>query len=287
MIRSMTAFSRCDVQEKWGQICWELRSVNHRYLDVTVRLPEEFRSLEMTVREHLQAKLKRGKIECSLRFQANETETHLHVNMPLVKKLWDAMQTVHINTGELALPNALDILSWQGVLEKEKLDIDIMSDTLLTHLDTTVNYLVHQREKEGNVLTHLLQQRCDSIEKEVAIVKANLPTILQTQRERLETRLAELKANLDQDRIEQEIVILAQKMDVAEELERIEAHLDEIRYTLQQDEAAGKRLDFLVQELHREANTLGSKSNHIDTTRSVVELKVMIGQMREQIQNIE
>jgi uncharacterized protein (TIGR00255 family) len=287
MIRSMTAFARTEPQVSWGQLCWELRSVNHRYLDISLRLPEDFRRLELIIRERIQKQLKRGKVDCTLYFQANKGNNEQWLlNQELAQQLWEAAQQINAMTGNTTPPNAIEILRWQGVLEAKMLDVEEMSETVLEHFDMALAQLVAHREREGAQLASLIEQRCTAIAAEIGPIRNDLPMILQAQRERLETRLAEL-VELDSERLEQEIVILAQKMDVAEELDRMETHLAEIRQTLMQNQPIGRRLDFLVQELHREANTLGSKSNHINTTRRAVELKVLIEQMREQTQNIE
>ncbi len=287
MIRSMTAFARFDVQETWGQLCWELRSVNHRYLDVSIRLPEDFRSHEITIRERVIEHLKRGKVDCTLYFQANKNAgAGWDINQALVQQLWEAVQQIQAVTGNLAPPNPIEILRWQGVLEADTVDMEKIGETVLQHFDTALAQLLAHREREGVQLAALIEQRCDGIAAEVEPIRADLPIILQAQRERLQTRLAEL-VELNSERLEQEMLIFAQKMDVAEELDRLDTHLTEIRQTLTQDQAIGRRLDFLVQELHREANTLGAKSNHINTTRRAVEIKVLIEQMREQTQNIE
>jgi uncharacterized protein (TIGR00255 family) len=287
MIRSMTAFAREEQQTTWGQICWELRSVNHRYLDISTRLPDDFRRLEVTVRERIQQHLKRGKIDCTFYFQANKNNGQWQINQTLAKQLWEAMQQINAMTGNTSPPNASEILRWPGIVESNTINVEEISETVLQHFDTALLQLVAHREREGTQLAALIEQRCDAITIEVEKIRHELPVILQTQRERLQTRLAEL-VELDSERLEQEMLISAQKMDVAEELERLETHLVEIRQTLKRDnQAAGRRLDFLVQELHREANTLGAKSNHINTSRCAVELKVLIEQMREQTQNIE
>ncbi|WP_353571066.1 YicC/YloC family endoribonuclease [Candidatus Albibeggiatoa sp. nov. BB20] len=289
MVRSMTAFARKEQQEQWGQICWELRSVNHRYLDINIRLPEEFRNVEVAIREKVQAKLKRGKIDCTLYFKENyANDTDFTLNTSIVKKLLEAVANINTLTGETKTPAALDILRWQGVMENNQVDNEALQATVLQHFAAALVELIIQREREGQQLAELLKQRCETILEQVAKVKAILPEILQAQRERLHTRLAEL-TELNHERVEQEIAIIAQKMDVAEELDRMGVHIDDIQNILAKAEgnAIGRRLDFMVQELHREANTLGAKSNHIDTTRSAVDLKVLIDQMREQIQNIE
>lgn len=287
MIRSMTAFAREEQHENGGQICWELRSVNHRYLDISIRLPDDFRRLEVTLRERLQQRLKRGKIDCTLHFQTHKNHNaQWFLNEELAQQLWKMMQQINTITGNTVPPKASELLRWPGVLETEIVDVETIGEAVLQHFDTALTQLLAHREREGTQLATLIEQRCTAIAAEVGQIRHDLPMILQAQRERLQNRLAEL-IELDSERLEQEIVILAQKMDVAEELDRMETHLNEIRQILTQDQAIGRRLDFLVQELHREANTLGAKSNHINTTRRVVELKVLIEQMREQTQNIE
>jgi uncharacterized protein (TIGR00255 family) len=288
MIRSMTAFARQEYQENWGQICWELRSVNHRYLDIFIRLPEDFRRLEVTIRERIQQQLKRGKIDCILFFQPNKNGlVPWQINLEAAQQVYQAIQQVNAITGNTDPPKSIDILRWQGVVEMATVDTAIIEEAILHHFNLALSQLIATREREGSQLATVLEQRCQAIEDEVRQIRQELPNILQAQRERLQTRLAELLVEVDPQRLEQEIVILAQKMDVAEELDRLETHLGEITHVLKQDQAIGRRLDFLIQELHREANTLGAKSNHISTSRHAIELKVFIEQMREQTQNLE
>jgi len=283
----MTAFARVEQQETWGQICWEIRSVNHRFLDISIRLPEDFRALEVAVRERIQNHLKRGKVDCTLYFKRiKNAESPLNINLTFAKQLIEAFQSINAMTGNKIPPNAVDILHWQGVLEPETLNIEEVGDTLLYHLNTALSQLLLHREREGAQLLNTIEQRCSAISAEVVKIRAILPDILQSVKERMETRLAEL-TEINSERLEQEVVLFAQKMDVAEELDRLEAHLKEIHQTLIQNKPIGRRIDFLVQELHREANTIGSKSVHVDTSHSAVELKVLIEQMREQVQNIE
>lgn len=287
MIRSMTAFARQEWQENWGQLCWELRSVNHRFLEISIRLPEELRSLEGVIREQLQQHLKRGKVDCNLHWQTRQAEAvEFNINYPLLQQLWNAVQKVQSIAKDAPLPNSLELLRWQGVLESNPLNLDQVSEGVLKHFNLAVNALVTQREREGTQLANLMAQRCVGIAAELAQIRQELPWILQAQRDRLLNRLTELSA-LNNERLEQEMVMFAQKQDVAEELDRLDTHLAEIQSTLQQAQSVGRRLDFLVQELHREANTLGAKSAHINTTRNVIELKVLIEQLREQTQNIE
>lgn len=283
----MTAFARIEQQEIWGQFCWELRSVNHRYLDISIRLPEDFRRLEVTIRERIQKQLKRGKVDCTLYFQVNKDNLEKwQINQNIVQQLWEAIQQINTMTGNKILPNPIDILRWQGVLEAKTVDVEKIGEMILQYFDTALTQLITYREREGTQLASLIEQRCKAISAEIIPIRHDLPLILQAQREKLQTRLAEL-VELNSERLEQEMVILAQKMDVAEELDRMETHLGEIHQTFEQNQAIGRRLDFLVQELHREANTLGAKSNHINTSRRAMELKVLIDQMREQVQNIE
>ncbi|MDM8566222.1 YicC/YloC family endoribonuclease [Candidatus Halobeggiatoa sp. HSG11] len=286
MIRSMTAFARTEWQASWGQLYWEMRSVNHRYLDISVRLPENFRCLEIKIREHIKQHVKRGKVDCNLHLQLNEKDNKLQVNLELAEQLGLAIQQINTVIHNVNQPNAIDILNWQGVLEAEAVNTETIEKSILEQLDIGLKQLIDNREREGNQLTILIEQRCASIGNEVKQIRHELPMILQAQRERLQTRLTEL-IELDSERIEQEIVILVQKMDIAEELDRLDAHLLEMDNTLKKQQIAGRRLDFLAQELHREANTLGAKSNHIITSNHAVELKVLIDQIREQIQNIE
>ena len=287
MICSMTAFARFDQQESWGQICWELRSVNHRYLDICIRLPDDCRRLEIKIREHIQQYLKRGKVDCTLYFQANQNENvKLHINQRLAQQLCQATEEINNISGSNALPDALDILAWPGVLETETVDVDTISETIIMLFQKALEQLIEHREREGAQLGVFLEQRCVAILDQVKQIRNELPMILQTQRERLEKRLTEL-VEINSERLEQEMIVLAQKMDVAEELDRIETHIAEIRKILNEKRVVGRRLDFLVQELHREANTLGAKSNHINTSHYAIELKVLIEQMREQTQNIE
>lgn len=286
MPHSMTAFARQEQQTAEGLFCWELRSVNHRYLDINLRLPEDFRYLEGELRTQSQQQLKRGKFDGVLYYQPSNQAVDFHLNVPLVKKLTEAVNSVHTLLGHTTTINAVDILRWPEVLEFKSMNLATLENTVKELFQQTLQTLIQQRRREGQQLAELLMQRCVAIRQEIVQVRQELPTILQNLRERLLTRLAELQ-ELNSERIEQEMVIVAQKMDVAEELDRIEAHIDEIHHILQTEETIGRRLDFLVQELHREANTLSAKANHVNTTRRAVELKVLIEQMREQTQNIE
>jgi len=288
MIRSMTAFSRQQGTTENGLLVWELRSVNHRFSEVSLRLPEDLRFLEGKIREQIGKRVKRGKIDANLRFQsAVVDEQPLEIDTELTKKLANATREVDQLLYNAAPINALDVLKWPGVLKAREPDTDQLGADTLALLDTALTELLETRAREGEKLKAVIVSRCDAIEVQVARVAERLPEILQTMRQRLEGRLQEIKGELDPARVEQEIVLLANKADVDEELDRLNTHISEVRRVLEQDEPVGRRLDFLMQELNREANTLGSKSVHTDTTGASVELKVLIEQMREQIQNIE
>lgn len=287
MIRSMTAYARREVKGEWGSAAWELRSVNQRYLETYIRLPEQFRSLEPVVRERIRARLTRGKVECTLRFDADPSaQSKLILNETLARQLMDAARWVKTQSGEGEI-NPVEILRWPGVMAAEEQDLDAISAELLSALNDALDDFIIARESEGQALKALIEQRLEGVTTEVANVRAHMPEILQWQRERLVARLEEAEVQLENNRLEQELVLLAQRIDVAEELDRLEAHVKETRNILHKKEAVGRRLDFMMQEFNRESNTLASKSINADVTNSAIELKVLIEQMREQIQNIE
>ncbi|WP_026376089.1 YicC/YloC family endoribonuclease [Aestuariibacter salexigens] len=287
MIYSMTAFSRHEVKADWGNAVWEIRSVNQRYLETYFRLPEQFRGLEPVLRERFRSKLARGKVECALRFSANDAAVgKLNLNEELAKQLLHAADWVQSH-GQSTGVNPVDILRWPGVVAAEEADMDSIQADMLAGFDTALNDFIDARATEGSTLKTLIEQRLDGIEVEVAKVSERMPEIIDWQRERLTSRFEEAKIELDETRLEQEMILLAQKVDVAEELDRLTSHIKETRKILNKGGACGRRLDFMMQEFNRESNTLGSKSIHTDITQSAVELKVLIEQMREQIQNIE
>lgn len=288
MIRSMTAFSRKELRESWGNLSWEVRSVNHRYLEVSPRLPEQLRELENGVRERLRKRLSRGKLECTLKLKTEHAAPgEIRVNEAYVKQLLTAAHQIQGITGDSDSLSTISLLGWPGVIEIPETDLSHIQQAAMSLLDETLDDFIAHREREGAELKNLIEDRLNGVLQQVAVAKQHLPEILQAQRERITTKLAEAQANLDQDRLEQEMVYLAQKCDIDEELDRLSAHVEEVRRTLNKGGASGRRLDFLMQELNREANTLGSKSIHVITTQVAVELKVLIEQMREQIQNIE
>jgi uncharacterized protein (TIGR00255 family) len=283
----MTAFARQEQVLDTGTLSWEIRSVNQRYLDPHLRLPDQFRALEPKLRDQLRNNLTRGKIECHLRWHPAEQDSQLEVNAALVQQLNDATNQINAIVGPTHQYSALEILQWPGVLGQQSLDLADLQQSALSLFKSSLKELIEHREREGLALKDLIEQRLTAIQGIVVEVQQQLPSILSKQRQNLHDKLMELSAELDPQRLEQEMVILANKADVAEELDRLQTHVQEVRRTLLQKQAIGRRLDFLMQELNREANTLSSKSIVAETTLNAVELKVLIEQMREQIQNIE
>jgi uncharacterized protein (TIGR00255 family) len=288
MIRSMTAFARQEAHSELGILVWELRSVNFRYLDITPRLPEELRSLEAPLREHVGARVRRGKVECTLRYKpAAASEAELQINLALAEQVAKASREIDRLLFNPAPVNSMDVLRWPTVVQPAIPDIEALSRSAIRLLDAALNDLVDTRGREGTKIARLITQRCDELETIVSEVRQRLPAIVKAMRDRLAQRLAELKTELDSGRLEQEMVFFAQKIDISEELDRLDAHVTEVRRLLRQSRPIGRQLDFLMQEMNREANTLGSKSVDAETTRASVDLKVLVEQMREQIQNVE
>ncbi|MDQ5908802.1 MAG: YicC family protein [Pseudomonadota bacterium] len=288
MLRSMTAFARQEQASAWGVIIWELRSVNHRYLETSIRLPEALRSLESLARERIAAKLSRGKVEGTLKLQTTGAAlTGITLNPPVVERLLEVAGELEHLMGPGTGLRLIDVLRWPGVVSEAEPDLDEIKLTLLNSLDVALAELVATREREGQRTAELIQQRCVAMSEQVKQVRARRPEVLARWRDKLLGRLADLSAEADPGRLEQELVLVAQRLDVDEELDRLDAHLHEIEAVLKRKEPVGRRLDFLMQELNREANTLSSKSADADTTRASIELKVLIEQMREHIQNIE
>ena len=288
MAHSMTAFSRQQIDSEWGALTWELRSVNHRYLEPSIRLPENFRSLETPIRKQLRDKLNRGKIECQLRFKAVEHgKIDWQLDTDMITRLSRAnLEINRLTGGDHSLKN-IDILKWPGVISDESLDEEIFNNEVLELFDRALDDLIMARKREGESLKNMLLKRIESIQSITDAIRMKMPNIIAKQKENLFLRLEELKAEFETTRLEQEIAILAQKADVDEELDRLDAHVNEVVRILESEGQIGRRLDFLMQELNREANTLSSKSIVVETTQGAVELKVLIEQMREQIQNIE
>lgn len=282
----MTAFARHETNASWGNAQWEIRSVNQRYLETYFRLPEQFRGLENLLRDKLRAKLNRGKVEVNLRFHANQAAGELSINQSFAEQLLQQAQLLLAKAPQAQL-NIADIMRWPGVMETPNDDVDAMQQELLAGFDAALQDFLAGRGREGDAIEHMIQQRLTGIGEQVAFVRSHLPQAMQWQRDRIVNRLTEIKADLDQSRLEQEMAFIASKSDVAEELDRLDAHIKETQHTLKKGGACGRRLDFMMQEFNREANTLSSKAITTEITNAAVELKVLIEQMREQIQNIE
>ena len=288
MIYSMTAFARVSENIDIGNVQWEIRSVNQRFLDLNFRFPEVLRHLEMPIREKLRKKLNRGKLDINLRFTATDNvASSLAINESLIKSI----QLTHSKIAEISNNNdklsTLQLMQWPGVLQEPVTDEKQRDSAILELFDQTIEQLLSARGREGESMGQLLLDRIILINEQVEFVRNEFPAIIQWQRERISKRFEEADIEPDQERLEQELVYLAQKADIAEELDRLETHLKEISRILKKGGNIGRRLDFLLQELNREANTLGSKSINKITTAAAVELKVLIEQMREQVQNIE
>jgi uncharacterized protein (TIGR00255 family) len=288
MISSMTGFARQERSGAFGTLACEIRSVNHRFLDASVRLPEGCRALESELRQLLARELRRGKVDCTILHRpANAGAAALQVDEDVLAQLLARSTALAQSLPGQGRINVLDLLRWPGVLRDEQPDTEALLECVRVLFAATVAELGAARSREGQRLAELITQRLDALAGLVAQVRARLPEVLARVRERLEERLRELGGELNQERIEQEIVLLLHRLDVAEELDRLTGHIDETHRTLAQPEAAGRRLDFLLQEFNREANTLSSKSQDLETTRIAVEMKVIIEQMREQVQNLE
>jgi len=288
MIQSMTAFARVQGQGTWGSAVCELRSINHRYLELSVRMPETLHALEAQMRERIRHYIRRGKIECNIRFQPGDVfGAEITINHHLAQELCKANDVITNMLTHAAPINPMDVLRWPGILQIAEVDLETIQDEMIKLLEKALQDLVDARMREGEELKQLFLQRLESMKAELAKVRHRLPEIYNQQRTRLVARFNDAKIELDSSRFEQEVVLFAQKIDVAEELERLDAHISEVRRILKQGGVVGRRLDFLMQELNREANTLGAKSVDVDTTRASVELKVLIEQIREQVQNVE
>jgi uncharacterized protein (TIGR00255 family) len=294
MIRSMTGFARREHAGSFGTVAWELRSVNHRYLEVSLRLPEEFRSLEGEFRQTISAAVKRGKLDATLQFRAaHGTAAALVIDEPLIDELIRRAQEVTrratAHGGTLASPTPLDLLRWPGVLKDPEFDRTPLLSTAATALKDALAELAASRASEGERIAAMLESRCRQLQGLIAAVRNRLPEVQQRIRARLEERLGQLTlpAEPNRERFEQELALALARMDVDEELDRLTSHVAEALKALGAAEPAGRRLDFLMQEFNREANTLSSKSQDSDTTRAAVDMKVLIEQMREQVQNVE
>ena len=292
MIRSMTAFARLQQSNEAGSITWELRSVNHRYLEPSLKLPDDFRQLEPEIRKRLGQHLNRGKVDLSLRYKVDAAQQgDIALNEDIVRKLREVEQQVLNIVHEGSKLSVASILGWPGVISESERDLSGLHALALSCLDEALAQLQQSRETEGAALEEMIRNRCQQVSDIVSRVREHRPQIVAGLREKwesaLDDKLQQWRELANENRLEQELVLLAQKLDVEEELDRLDTHVAEVLKVLDRDEAVGRRLDFLMQELNREANTLGSKSQDSLTTQLAVDLKVLIEQMREQVQNIE
>ena len=287
MTASMTAFARVETSQDWGSLVWEIRTVNHRYLEPHFRLPESMREIEPRLREQLRKNLSRGKVECGLKIQLSESCDQISVNQTILKHMNVALSAIHEAVDNTGQTNPLDILRYPGVLNQDTADFALIQKDALTAFADAMKQIQETRDREGAELKQFIMQRLESIAAECKVVRKHMPELLKAQRDKITQRLEDAGVEIDQNRLEQELVFLAQKADVDEELDRLETHCNEVTRVLNSKGAIGRRLDFLMQELNREANTLGSKAVGVEVTQSAVNLKVLIEQMREQIGNIE
>ncbi|MCH7741822.1 MAG: YicC family protein [Proteobacteria bacterium] len=283
MAKSMTAFARVEADN----ISWEIRSVNQRYLDVTFRMPDVYRVLEIQLKNSLRQQLHRGKLDCVLRVHQEQSQVSLVINEELVSSLRTAADRIDALTGNDSQINALDLLRWPGAILDDNLDSETEQVSIIETFNDAVTSLVEMRQREGDELKNIVLAQLGELAGVVDQVRLEAPSIAKHQRNKLQDRLLQFKADLDEGRLEQELVYLAQKSDIMEELDRLDTHMGEVRNTLDQAGPIGRRLDFLMQELNREANTLSSKASVANTSLQTVDLKVIIEQMREQIQNLE
>lgn len=285
---SMTAFCRKQAELERGTLIWEIRSVNHRYLETSIRLPEAFRNLETAIRKTVRGRVKRGKVDCTLRFQESDAlPSEMRLNARLLESLATAGEKIHDSYGDSRLPSSLDILRWPGVIETDAEDDGGLDQEAVSLFNGALDEFLAGRAREGDEIEAVIRERVGSIREILTEVRASLPEILAAQRQTLLDNIAELRVDLEPGRVEQEVALLVNKADIAEELDRLDAHANEIERLMGAGEPAGRPLDFLMQELMREANTICSKSAAIQTTRNALDLKVLIEQIREQVQNIE
>ena len=288
MTLSMTGFARAEADTEFGTLSWEARTVNHRHLDLSLRLPEEFRTLEQRVRERVATQIRRGKVDLGLFLRRRgAAAAPIALDTALLDQLIAAARSVASRAGAAGALNPVELLRWPGVVQEAERDLAPLHADALALLERALGDLIAGREREGAHIAALLRDKAAAIAALVTSVRARLPEVQARVRERLLARVAELGAAPDPARLEQELVIIAQRLDVAEELERLDGHVAELLAVLDRDEPVGRRLDFLLQEFNREANTLGSKAQDADTTRAAVDLKVLIEQIREQVQNLE
>ncbi len=288
MLHSMTGFARQSAESEIGTLTWELRTVNHRYLDVQFRMPDELRPSEQAFRQQVSAVLHRGKVECALHFRrAFDQQAELKLDDELVALVGKRVSELSATLGDLAPLSPLDLLRWPGIVQQLEIDVEPLLTEAGALLGQTLESMAAMRASEGKRIAKMLDSRCADIDALARSVRARMPEVLEAVAGRQRDRIERLDVAADPARLEVELALIAQKLDVDEELDRLDSHVAEIRGIISHGGAVGRRLDFLMQELNREANTLGSKSADSQTTKAAVELKVLIEQMREQIQNVE
>lgn len=288
MIRSMTAYASDEAIMNNLTVNCELRSINHRYSDISLRLPERFRFMEPDLRSLIAKQIKRGKIECSLSYKQQAKDTlKFMVNHEAVTALLVAIEQIELQMITPQAFSALDVLTFPGIQQEQEIDKEHFVLTITALVENTLLKLLEAREREGFQLQKLIEERCEKMQNHVNLANQRMIVVQIVTRNKLKDKITELVAQPDFERLEQELVYLAQKMDVSEELDRLETHISEVQRVLKEEDVVGKRLDFLMQEMNRETNTLGSKSMDKQITQLTIEMKVLIEQMREQIQNIE
>ena len=287
MTQSMTAFARSEAEFSWGTLVWEIRSVNQRFLEPHFKLPDFMRQHEIAIRDKLRKRLARGKVECTLRFHESVGQQSVQIDQVRLQQIADALKQIQLSGASEGSVDPLALLQFPGVMNSTSADPNEVGQAALSLFDEALAQLIEGRQREGVELAGLIEARLQSIAAIVGEIRSKMPEIIENQKANLVDRVSQLGVDLDAERLEQEVVLLAQRADVAEELDRLDTHVTEVRRILKEKGPIGRKLDFLMQELNREANTLGSKSVVVATTQSAVELKVLIEQMREQIQNIE
>ena len=288
MLKSMTAFARQQFAAEWGNVTWEIKSVNQRFLEPNFRMPESFRHLEFELRNVLRKRLNRGKLDCTLRIEMNPKHAgRMKLDQEMAQQLLTAHEELQVLAQDNQSADLVQLMRWPGLLQQEETDTNTMEKDVKQAFSQAVDQLIEVRQREGEALAATIEQRLKGISEEVAKVQQQMPDVIKWQRERIINRFEEAKVELDQERLEQEMVFLAQKVDVAEEIDRLNTHVTECLRLIKDKGPVGRRLDFLMQEFNREANTLGSKAIDTRSTQAAVDLKVFIEQMREQIQNIE
>ncbi len=288
MIKSMTAFAAITNAGDWGNVIWEMRAVNHRYLECSYRLPEQFRYIEVSLREKLRKVISRGKIDITLKFKPSENYCpKLSLNQPLADKLADLTNQISQKLTQEVMVAPSNLLNWPDVILVEEADFTDLNLQILDSFTKLLQYFIDARVREGQQLAELINERLINLRPLITEIEKLSPNIMKNQQQKLLQKVKNLTADYDENRLQQEIAIMAQKADISEELDRLNTHINEVSHALKQKDAVGRRLDFLMQELNREANTLAAKANDINISRLTVEIKVLIDQMREQVQNIE